>query len=424
MKMSVIYASLPNRNPGMISVNMAFKSWLRWSGISADISEYQLGKRYSNLDSPPATELLGMLDEAMDSDVVVYWGDWLQMNRYHEDLARTYHRGQWVDARPSHPQASLEETKQIVRKHLLLEGRPVRDLNKTLLIGGTLVLSSPSDFALPSYAESLKQLISHSALVLMRDLPSANITRTMRGTHSDDSCCGCDCAMLLDPCIAERPFESPKENGGTATAFLGRNLEARSSQYVSFVRDLCASAQVDPSWIDWFPYRRNSQRFIPRALNRLQQEFEHRGLVHAPVREEKAGVSFGALLGLVADSQFTITDTYHLAVNSWSLGIPAICIADTIDPRAWSINSGARHTWRDKRYEFYSMIGAMPYFVHARELTRRATRNSRLRQLTQLLLNGSDQKFLVTRRIAQIRDRTRVQIREAIGMIAGIEKPG
>ena len=421
MKISVIYASLPKRNPGMISVNRAFGSWLRWSGIAAEVSEYQLGKRHSAWDSPPAVELYGRLDEALDADVVIYWGDWLQMRHYHEDLARAFHRGRWVEAKPSQPPGSLAETARVIREHLLLEGRPIADLKKTLLIGGTLALSSPQDLALASYSEPLKRLITHSALVLMRDLPSANIARSMRVENPVDPCCGCDCAMLLDTDIIEGPETS--KTGGTATAFLGRNRGAKSRRYTSFVRDLCASAQVAPSWIDWFPEKQASRRLIPRAVRRLQQAFPRLGESRDPGHESAEGTSLSDILSAVRASRFTITDTYHLAVNCWNLGIPAVCIAGTVDSLPWSVNSGARHAWRDKRYEFYSMIEAMPYFVHASELAAAMTRRSRLRQLADLLVSGDDQTFIAMQRIAQLRDRTKMRIRETVRVVSELKGP-
>lgn len=74
-------------------------------------------------------------------------------------------------------------------------------------------------------------------------------------------------------------------------------------------------------------------------------------------------IPLGELLDRVQHASLVLTDTYHLAVNAWRLGTPAILLVD--DPESPSdVNGGSAHSHRDKRRDLYSQWEALPLLVH------------------------------------------------------------
>jgi hypothetical protein len=68
------------------------------------------------------------------------------------------------------------------------------------------------------------------------------------------------------------------------------------------------------------------------------------------------------LLDQLARCALVVTDTYHVAINAWRVGTPAICIVDR--PRSsWSVNSGELDGRRDKREDLYSQLDALGLLV-------------------------------------------------------------
>ena len=414
MKISAILASLPRPNPGMHSVNEAFPAWFRSMSIPAETRCYELGKRYVVPGSASSTELCGNLNEAMEADAVLFWGDWMQMRHYGTTLAEADARWRWIDASRTAP-GSLTEAEALVRRHLLLAERPLSDLRKTILVGGTLALNSASDFIDGKYAAPLQRLFENASAVLMRDLPSAHIARSLRGDCSDP-CLGCDCALLLSPDHLPGFGELPIASENRITLFFGRNLGDRSTrQYAQFSRRVANALEADVSWLPWFPGRERYARSFGRVL-RLKEAIRRKlGTQGQRARQDNTALpTLGQLLHAIAQNRCVITDTYHLAVNAWGLGVPAICIADPMEPVSWSANSGQRHTWRDKRFEFFSMIEALPYFVRARELEKAAWKRSRVEQLVELLSSGDEIEALVSARLQTLRETTRSRLRQAL----------
>jgi hypothetical protein len=80
--------------------------------------------------------------------------------------------------------------------------------------------------------------------------------------------------------------------------------------------------------------------------------------------------SFEELLEQVAQSRLIITDTYHLAINAWRLGTPAICVVDR-PKNIWSVNSGGAGVRRDKREELYSQLECTGLLVDGDDLPRK-----------------------------------------------------
>jgi hypothetical protein len=81
----------------------------------------------------------------------------------------------------------------------------------------------------------------------------------------------------------------------------------------------------------------------------------------------------GELIYGLGDLDFVLTDTYHLAINAWAQGTPAICLVDT-GGAGWNVNSGEPNMRRDKRVDLYSQLDALGLIVDLAGLGRRIPR--------------------------------------------------
>ncbi|MBV8201510.1 MAG: hypothetical protein JOZ15_12885, partial [Acidobacteria bacterium] len=94
----------------------------------------------------------------------------------------------------------------------------------------------------------------------------------------------------------------------------------------------------------------------------------------------------GDLLGRCGSYAFVLSDTYHVCVNAWRAGVPALCIGTAApNPQGFDVSAGWFGAWRDKRYAFYAMHDAMEYYVFSEELAHGGGLGNRVLQATELL---------------------------------------
>jgi hypothetical protein len=356
---------------------------------------FQFAKRYSDRvienDAIPS-ELLGRLEEALEADLVVYWGDFLHMQHYAIDLANAL---PFIYA--EHRSKPLADRLSTVYDHLLLRSTGPQSLSRVALVGGTLALNSANDYHRVDYRAALTRLVAGANRVLMRDPYSASLSALLRHPK-EEACLGCDCAFLLEPRLTNSfSTEQQFPSDGQAIVFLGRNVRIGPS--MRFVKQLCRVTGVDPVWMQWLDDHLPS---APRGL--LGRLLRSRPRVSVPLPSEMPDdEALGRALSAIARSRFVITDTYHLAINAWNLGVPAVCIADTAEDLALSYNSGRRHAWRDKRYEFFSLAEALPFFVHTEELRTNHRTTARLAQLRSAISGEDGTREIALERIALLR---------------------
>jgi hypothetical protein len=94
----------------------------------------------------------------------------------------------------------------------------------------------------------------------------------------------------------------------------------------------------------------------------------------------------GDVLARLGRYAFVVTDTYHVCLNAWRAGVPAICIGDALpNPQGYDVSTGWYGAWRDKRHVFYAMHDAMEFYLFAEELADRTAYANRLFYTTHLL---------------------------------------
>jgi hypothetical protein len=152
--------------------------------------------------------------------------------------------------------------------------------------------------------------------------------------------------------------------------FFGRTKSLPSVLH-GFCAALAAAHDCELAWLPWgttggFPHLTTPEGWAPTVL-RLDPD--------ATTTE---------MIQRIARARLVVSDTYHLCVIAWTLGVPAICIAEALDDAPTSVNSGRRFAWRDKREIFYSQYDALDLFVHRRELEDPARAEARLHHLVTL----------------------------------------
>ncbi len=239
----------------------------------------------------------------------------------------------------------------------------------------------------------------------MRDVFSALTVSHIKNNH-DRSHLGMDCSVLLK----DEDLDELKRNYTTETelskdkigVFFHRNSKNLSQQF-KFAKKLAKATGLEAQWLPWRLDKKvkSKKRWCFPTLEIIQSEKEP---------------SEGDLFDLIKNYKLVISDTYHVCVNAWRLGTPAICIGEYTTENDWDVSCGPAHAWRDKRGTFFSMIEALNYYVHAHELTNSKLLNKRVNQLTETLAK-EDNNRLITDFIHNQRDNLEKNLIEAINRI-------
>jgi hypothetical protein len=384
---SVICATALKPNPGMASVDLAFHALSRRHQLADEINFCQLYTsdevhrrrnpgHYHEIQQreqlPFAySSFYESLDKISDSDWIVYWGDFLHMAHYQRDVA-----AQLVKLGLA---SDMAAGLQAAYRHFLLAEAPTSVLQKTVTFGGNLLFNSIADYQQEPYGGLVRRFMGEVHAVWMRDLFSAHTAAAMRGVQATgESCLGVDCSMLLreeDLGGLPRPVTADQNLGRDTVAVFFDRTEYSRRRLLAFADSLCRRLDLHGKWLPWRmckPLSLGERLAAPRI---------------APADYPQAP-SPGDLYELIRRAPLVITDTYHLCVNAWRLGTPAVCIGQTWADVPWDVSSGAAGAWRDKRWIFYAMHDAMPYYVHVGELGHGSACRRRVELLAELLGNA------------------------------------
>jgi len=169
--------------------------------------------------------------------------------------------------------------------------------------------------------------------VLMREPVSAERVTRIRG----GSCLGLDAAFLLPPDAAGAR--------DTIGVFAGVRTPIPPG-FVRFCRALARRLDARVEWLPWLRFR----RFKPRRWRRHVARLALGGTGKR--------VPFADMVAGLAGHRAVVTDTYHLCVNAWRQGTPALCLGRD--------EGGAGGALGDrKKRVLYSMFGAGGFHLGA-----------------------------------------------------------
>lgn len=376
----------PLPNPGMASVDLALYNLLRSVGLESSLKFVHLytpEERNPNLSTEKKEQfkkwqklpfkyecIRDQIDEVYKSDVIIFWGDFLHSRDYLYQVANIYTQ--------IGIENELKSSVDRVLKYLYLSEASLDTLSKSLVFGGTLIFNRARDYLDTLYNTDLTRLFKNSSRVWVRDVYSSLRANRIIEKHDVNSL-GVDCSLLIkNEDLRELEiggfYRKSCDSKKSVGIFFGRNGEI-PSKVVEFLRDLCRNLETEAEWLPWFaPF------VLPNHLPNILRHFPE--LIHY---NDYADMLLGDLLNRISSFDFIITDTYHVCLNSWRMGVPAICIGDTFSSDVYDVSLGWRNAWRDKRQTFYFMHDAMEFFIYKEELIDTQARKIRLEQLEQTL---------------------------------------
>lgn len=307
-KIALICAYPAGTNSGMISVDSAFQT------VISNLKNVEF-IRFCPWRSLSKGESLNYeryysAEQLNDFDKIIFWGDFMHWIGYgkHDWAAKSKYKTVSL---------SQDEMLNLWYELCLLENR--EDLQKkSILFGGTLYGLDASQLLDKRYFNALTSLLNNSILVKTRDVQSANFVTQL--AMSKKNVFGCDCSLLFQPYyFSKDKTKNKKKYLLYSFARSGKNQELESISK-SVAKDLNLEAILIP-WISKGAGLPNLEKYV----------------------------------NLINDAEFIITDIYHLTLNSWRDGTPAICIGEG--------NSKVQTSLSDKKKEiFYHQSFAMDYY--------------------------------------------------------------
>ena len=388
----------------MDSVNLALQLLLKRSNLAATVDYYyphiSSGTKIGNGQNPGSTvkpkfePAYPHLTAIEQSSVILYWGDFLHMAQYQRTLARRLLQDGLV--------RNDDEATEYIHEIMFLSRASDSTLKKSLSFGGTVIFNNLDDELTGKYATEFSRFIDRTGKIWSRDVFS--YMKLSRHASNPQVRLGVDCALLIQRadveslCVADNSVVKTAVDGKIGV-FFGRS-SGTGFKLMHFASMLARQRGQDMYWLPWgdrqgFPAHRTWLMPRPMALDQMQ------GCSHL--------TETGTMLSALMHSDLIITDTYHVAVNAWNLGTPAVCIGDIAPFVTRNVNSGAAFSWRDKRHTFYSMYEALDFFVHMQELKSWVWSRKHIRHIHRKL-DDSSVKNEITDRLHRHRDRLEAEL--------------
>jgi hypothetical protein len=374
-RIAIITATPPGINPGMLAGEAAARSIISRAGLLEDTTFFRVVKFEERLASSAVSieDTISACDvgikfvhledpDILDDHVTLFWGDFLHMRRYIKALA-----------------GANDHLEEIYREVLLLASRPESTCRSAISYGTSLLFNSTIDELSTDYGAPLRRLLSLAAHVQMRDSVSAARVANFR-PHARESC-GVDPAqMMAVPEISEEILGDIERNTLTNHALIYLARAYHCHEYViDFIAKLSFTMGVNVRWLPWgdklsFPY-----------MDRESWPWETSDL---PNKTESSPGILQRLLATIASSPFVITDTYHVAVSSWSLGIPAIVLLGDFHPRERIDKQVDIRVRLDKRTQVLGQDGLLDFCIANSLIKTKEQRTQVVARLADILMTG------------------------------------
>jgi len=351
-KLAIITATPPSINPGMLACESTARTFVSRAGLLPDCTFFRvrdLGDGLRHLGSRQMLEIVAACDIGIEFShlshesqlhgmVPVFWGDFLHMHAYHRAIAPAHSGGL-----------------PAIFDLLLLAGAPDTQ-RRSISYGTSFLFNSTADYDDPHYGPAFEALFENAFHVQMRDAVSAAVVAGIRRRLENSF--GIDPAQLLSLNAYESAIvgdlANSRESGrfDRAAVFFARGKHDWNL-LEGFLEKLTSSVGVHAEWIPWgdslsFPH---------------MESVHYQSKVPQLPKDRQNANRLQSLLRTIRESRCVITDTYHLAVISWAIGVPAVVIpGDYHDPEkiAKTANVRVRH---DKRKVILSQDRLLDFYV-------------------------------------------------------------
>lgn len=327
-RIAVICAFNPLRNTGMYTVDEATKVAIPAENLSR-VDYYYLG--LNKLDTYSMDECAIRCKQLHQSDAefrqyekIIFWGDFLHSYAYwrKELIPRIVAQGIC---------SNESEATELAYEFLMLENLSEDSLRRVAIFGSSAIADDASAIADERFQNALRRLISNAGLVMFRDPITASRYSYLR---PGKALIGTDCATLHS--VAVRHFV--KANGAIGI-FVGRSTAVQLLKYVFLIRLFELKTGQKCRWIQWTGFR-PFHKYVKWLLG-ASTETLHK----SPEQTIKD----------LEECSFVITDTYHMCVNAWSRGIPAVCFGSGVIFDSSTLGS-------KKKESFFTYVFAEKYY--------------------------------------------------------------
>lgn len=219
-------------------------------------------------------------------------------------------------------------------------------LARTCSFGTTLLFNSLEDETSASYGDALARFVTGSRGIWVRDVISAGKVAQLSGDFRSGFWGGDGAQLLSRHGIAELYPECAQPQRCEAVGYFTGRSGAPTDTIARTAARLAGALDLQARWLPW-----GSRSAFPA----LAPDDAH------------VTLSFPHLLRQLLQCRMVVTDTYHLGVVAWALGIPAVMFFQPSTPAPRNVNSGRRHYWRDKREVFYSQYDILDFLVRPEE---------------------------------------------------------
>jgi hypothetical protein len=279
-------------------------------------------------------------EQFLASDVFLYWGDFIHSHSYWE-LDMNVWNPRLKNLEAAEREAIVREQEQGRSKYIFLSELSAEALRKVVVFGSTIITNEARDAHDSEYSADFQRFFSGIGNVYFRDALSAAKISPLR---NGDATLSCDCALMLENSDLEHleGFKLAEERKGVGV-FFGRSPSKLKMLFFSKMVGRCLGEACH--WLPWFPGERK-MALAGKAFG-----------YQVPLED----VAPGAILSALSGYRLVVTDTYHICINAWRMGIPAICIGLGAH--------GALSSTADKKKEIaYEQYGAREFYVFLESL--------------------------------------------------------
>lgn len=313
----------PNYNTGMMFVDRALYFYLKEKQLLDKTTFFCFESNAVNkvgFDYKPLTKNVDL----SKFDLVFIWGDFTISNHF-LNMTKPKMAGKDV---------SLDYD---LHKKVLMGELSDYDLKKVIVFGQCIYVDDRSIFENHTYVNYLKRLLDKSALVRLRDPLSAYRAKLI--SKVDKDFLGIDAALLnfsLDYKNIVELKKVEKNKNKTVGLFFARTKKMNTKKKVLgyYLKFKHSSSKF--KWIPWLENKQQSKKYFPFAEStspNLDLEY---------IKE-------------IINCDLIITDTYHLTLMSWSLGVPCICFGNSAENFKLTVNDKKKEVFYASNFisDFY-----------------------------------------------------------------------
>jgi polysaccharide pyruvyl transferase WcaK-like protein len=308
-------------------------------------------------------------------DLILYWGDFLQARHYIEEECVSRVAEIYGIAR--------DASADFCYQALLQTNINPKVRRKTITFGSSLLYNKASDYTAGRYSRAVQDFLLGVRAAMFRDPVSAiranHVTRNFRTTHL-----GIDPAFLLNEedikTLPTTRWHAELREDSAIGFFFGTRTRAPRN-LVPFCKRVAEMLESKLEWVPWFPLhdklrQEASTPFFDRAsrFNGIRLRDIDALMVRGDTYTQ------ADLLLALPKYKLVITDTYHLCINAWRAGTPAICIGA-------EMNNASQVIKDFKKRILYEMFDAQEFYFDVSDIANTATSSKAAGQMAALANN-------------------------------------